>query len=56
MAYSAAVVGTAIVESMRRRDPAMAYLAGVVPTMHLSWGLGFLTPERTPGQPVRRPA
>lgn len=52
VAYAAGVVGTAAVESIRRRDPAMAYLAAVLPTMHLSWGLGFLAP----GQPARRPA
>lgn len=50
--YGVAVAAATLAESLRRRDPAMAYLAAVVPVMHLSWGLGFLTP----GQPRRRPA
>ena len=47
-AYLAALFGTALVEGIRRRDPAALALPVVLPTMHLAWGLGFLV-GRAPG-------
>ena len=41
-AYLAALLGAALAEGIRRRDPAALALPVVLPTMHLAWGLGFL--------------
>jgi len=41
-AYLAALLGTTVVEGIRRRDPAALALPVVLPTMHLAWGLGFV--------------
>lgn len=43
VAYAAAVVAAAVVLAVRRRDPAALLLGGVLPVMHVGWGLGFLT-------------
>jgi glycosyltransferase involved in cell wall biosynthesis len=40
--YVAVLLGSALVEAVRRRDPAALVLPLVLPTMHLGWGLGFL--------------
>lgn len=45
-AYAIALVGTAAVEAARRRDPAAWLTVLAIPTMHLSWGWGFLTAQR----------
>jgi glycosyltransferase involved in cell wall biosynthesis len=41
-AYLAALIGAALREARRRRDPAALALPVVLPAMHLAWGLGFL--------------
>lgn len=41
--YLAAILGTSMVELIRRRDAAALGLALVLPTMHLSWAFGFMT-------------
>ena len=41
-AYLAALLGTAAVEGVRRREAAALALPLVLPAMHLAWGLGFL--------------
>ncbi len=41
-AYLLAVWATALLTAMRRRAPEALLLPAVLPTMHLSWGLGFL--------------
>ncbi|RLE23965.1 MAG: glycosyltransferase family 2 protein [Actinobacteria bacterium] len=46
-AYVAATITTTVAELARRRDRAALFLPAVFPTMHIAWGLGFLTP----GQP-----
>lgn len=40
--YAAAVLLTALVEGLRRRDLAAVGLIATLPTMHLAWGGGFL--------------
>ena len=40
--YAAVLLGSALYELTRRRDPAALALPVVLPTMHLAWGLGFL--------------
>jgi hypothetical protein len=44
-AYGLVLEATAIVEGLRRRQPAALLLPLVIPTMHLSWGVGFLVPQ-----------
>lgn len=44
-AYVAATLAATGFEIARRRDWAMVLLPAVYPTMHLTWGLGFLTPR-----------
>ncbi len=44
-AYLAAVLGTTVVELIRRRDAAALGLPVVLPTMHLSWAFGFMTDD-----------
>ena len=39
----AAVLATTLIELARRRDLAALGLPVVLPTMHLSWALGFMT-------------
>jgi hypothetical protein len=41
--YASALTAATAYEAVRRRDPAMASLPAVFPTMHLAWGIGFLT-------------
>ena len=41
--YASAVALATAYEVMQRRDPAMVALPAVFPTMHLAWGIGFLT-------------
>jgi len=41
-AYLTALLGAALFEAGRRRDPAALALPVVLPVMHLAWGLGFL--------------
>ena len=41
--YASALTAATVYETVRRRDPAMASLPAVFPTMHLAWGIGFLT-------------
>ena len=43
-AYVVAMVAATAVEGAKRKDSATLLLPFVFPTMHLSWGLGFLTP------------
>ena len=40
--YAAALLGSSLAETARRRDAAALALLVVLPTMHLAWGLGFL--------------
>lgn len=40
--YGLVVLGATLVSAIRTRDPAAAVLPVVVPTIHLSWGIGFL--------------
>lgn len=49
--YGAAVVGVALVETVRRRDGAVLALVIVLPVMHLSWGVGFLVGRSDPPPP-----
>lgn len=44
-AYLLALIGTAMVELVRRRDVAALVLPLVLPTMHLSWAFGFMTSD-----------
>ena len=44
--YLLGLLGTIIVEGLRRRDLAALALPLVLPTMHLAWGLGFLLGRR----------
>jgi glycosyltransferase involved in cell wall biosynthesis len=46
-AYLVALLGTASVEAVRRKDPALLLLPAAIPVMHLSWGTGFLIGQRT---------
>ncbi len=41
-AYALALLATAAVELIRRRDPAALLAPATVATMHLAWGIGFL--------------
>ncbi len=51
--YLLALVGTAIVELLRRRDVAAVALPLVLPTMHLSWAFGFMTSDlKDPGPTI----
>lgn len=43
--YVLAVVGTTVVELIRRRDLAALGLPLVLPTMHLSWAFGFMASD-----------
>ena len=53
LVYLCALLAGTAATAARRRDPAAALLPAVLAVMHLSWGIGFLTPVR-PGR--RRPA
>jgi GT2 family glycosyltransferase len=54
-AYALAVIGTALVELIRRRDPAALALPVVLPTMHLSWAYGFMASDISdPGPAIPR--
>jgi glycosyltransferase involved in cell wall biosynthesis len=44
--YLVANVGTSLVALIRRKDAAMLLLPSAFLTMHLSWGIGFLTPPQ----------
>ncbi len=44
--YLVANVAASAMELVRRKDPAMLLLPGAFLTMHLSWGAGFLMPNR----------
>ncbi len=46
LAYMLALVTGAAAVGIRRRDAAAVLLPLVLPTMHLSWGLGFFLPAR----------
>ncbi|HEX9855247.1 MAG TPA: glycosyltransferase family 2 protein [Acidimicrobiia bacterium] len=50
--YLAALAASALLETVRRADPAGLLLPVVLPTMHLAWGFGFLTGRRTEGEPA----
>ncbi len=50
VAYASALVGAAVIEGVRHREPAAVLLPAAATTMHLSWGTGFLV-GGTPGQP-----
>jgi glycosyltransferase involved in cell wall biosynthesis len=53
--YLLTLVGTAIVELVRRRDFAALALPLVLPTMHLSWAFGFMTSDLVdPGPRIPR--
>ena len=41
--YASALTAATAYEAVRRCDPAIASLPAVFPTMHLAWGIGFLT-------------
>ena len=45
--YLIALGGATSREAVRRTDPAMLLLPLVFPTMHLSWGVGFLTSRQS---------
>ena len=54
-AYLAAVFATTLIELVRRRDLAALGLPVVLPTMHLSWALGFMTGDiADPGPQIPR--
>ena len=40
--YAAFLAAAAVIEAIRRGDPAAALLPLTIPTMHLAWGTGFL--------------
>ena len=42
-AYLAVLTGVSIWAALRRRDPALLLVGPALATMHVSWGLGFLT-------------
>ena len=44
--YAATLMLASIVLGVRRRDAAALLLPAILPTMHISWGLGFLIPAR----------
>ncbi len=44
--YGVATIAATTAETAKRRDTAVLLLPIVFPTMHLAWGLGFLTPHR----------
>ena len=50
--YLLAVLGATVVELVRRRDPAAALIAIVLPTMHIAWGSGFWRAGVRAGQPT----
>jgi len=50
--YAAATLATTAVEVAKRKDTAVLLLPVVFPTMHVAWGIGFLTPR----QPSNREA
>ncbi len=43
--YAAGIVGTTVIELVRRRSLAALGLPLVLPTMHFSWALGFMTSD-----------
>lgn len=54
-AYLLGIAGTTIFEAMRRRDIAALALPVVLPTMHLSWALGFMASDiDDPGPKIPR--
>ena len=46
--YAIATLAVTSLEIARRRDAAMLLLPAVFPTMHVAWGVGFLTSRQSP--------